>query len=285
MERKKKTLSLIHYASVADMVRETDAAYKSERNAKIAEKFRTREDQAWHGIAGGMDAVKRAILEGFPEGERTVSAFRDKLHDKLPRALGHARAKVRKDLGDELDYHAMLKGNTDRAWTASTRQIRRGSGVLRIVVDIGANAHTSAERLRWRGVAGAALCETMRKAGYSLEIVAAFGIEEADVDDTMNQAISVTIKPRNAPLDNGLLAATVCLPGFFRTVGLCAIVRACDDADKAVDSGLGHYLDVSGVLPVPDKVTQIFVPGNVASEEEALNWVRDTVTLLQGARA
>ena len=281
----RKQLTLVHYASVADMVRETGTVYKSERNAEIAEKFKTKDDQAWYGISGGMDAVKRAILVGFPDGERAVSAFRDKLHDKLPRALGHVRAKVRKDLGDELDYHAMLKGSTDKAWTASTRQIKRGSGVLRIVVDIGANAHTSASALRWRGVAGAALCETMRKAGYSLEIVAAFGIEDADVNGSLSEAISVTIKPRNAPLDNGLLAATVCLPGFFRTVGFCAIVRACDNANKAVDSGLGHYLDVSGVLPVPDKVTQIFVPGKVASEEEALNWVKDTVTLLQGARA
>ena len=285
MARNKKTLSLIHYASVADMVGEMDTDYKSDHNAEIAERSNIMGDYAWHGINGGFNAVKRAILEGFPDGERTVSAFRDKLHDKLPRALGHARTKVRKDLGDELDYHAMLKGNTDRAWTASTRQIKRGSGVLRIVVDIGANAHTSADKLRWRGVAGAALCETMRKAGYSLEIVAAFAIENADAGCTMNQAISVTIKPRNAPLDNGLLAATVCLPGFFRTVGFCAIVRACDNAGKLVASGLGRYLDVSGVLPVPDKVTQIFVPGDVASEEAALEWVKDTVTLLQGARA
>jgi hypothetical protein len=284
-KKKKKELALVHYESVAEMVAETVKPYASKRNSEIATKFNLRDDYRWHGIEGGLSAVKRAIVEGFPEGERTVSEFRDKLHDKLPRALGHSRAKVRRDMGDELDYHAMLKGNNDRAWTTSTRQIRRGSGVLRVVVDIGANAHTSASALRWRGVAGAALCETMRKAGYSLEIVAGYGIEDADAGDTMNLGVSVVIKPRNAPIDNGLLAATVCLPGFFRTAGFSAIVRAADNAGKSCDSGLGHYLDISGILPVPDKVTQIFVPGNVASEEDALNWVKDTVTLLQGARA
>lgn len=282
---KKKELVLVHYESVAEMVAEMDKPYASERNGNIAAKFNLRYDYRWHGIEGGLYAVKRAIVEGFPEGESTVSEFRDKLHDKLPRALGHARAKVRRDMGDELDYHAMLKGNNDRAWTASTRQIKRGSGVLRIVVDIGANSHTSASALRWRGVAGAALCEIMREAGYSLEIVAGYGIEDADAGDTMNLGVSVVIKPRNAPIDNGLLAATVCLPGFFRTVGFSAIVRAADNAGKQCDSGLGHYLDISGILPVPDKVTQIFVPGDVASEEDALKWVKDTVTLLQGARA
>ena len=282
---KKKELALVHYDSIAEMVAEIDKPYASERNGKIAAEFKERNDYRWHGIEGGLAAVKRAIVEGFPEGERTVSEFRDKLHDKLPRALGHARAKVRRDMGDELDYHAMLKGNNDRAWTASARQIRRGSGVLRIVVDIGANAHTSASALRWRGVAGAALCETMRKAGYSLEIVAGYGVKDVGVGDTMSLGVSVVIKPRNSPIDNGLLAATICLPGFFRTVGFSAIVRAVDNADKECDSDLGRYLDISGILPVPDKVAQIFVPKNVASEEDALKWVKDTVTLLQGARA
>jgi hypothetical protein len=59
-------------------------------------------------------------------------------------------------------------------------------------------------------------------------------------------------------------------------------VRAADNIGQEVESALGHYLDVSGVLPVPDKVAQIFVDNSVINEASARKWVRDTVKLLQG---
>ena len=97
--------------------------------------------------------------------------------------------------------------------------------------------------------------------------------------------MSCVIKPRSSQVDKGFLAATVCLPGFFRVLGFASIVRTCDNAGLVADGALGQYLAVSGLLPVPDKVTQLCVPGEVMDKESALKFVRESVTLLQGARA
>lgn len=259
--------------------------FKLPENGALVQKYLTGDkERSWYGMDGGAPAVLRAQVDGYPEGERTIRAFHDEIAASLPRALGHHRTKKRAAFGDELDVHAMNRGQFDRAWTSSSRTIRAGSGVLRLVIDICANAAVDAAALQWRGIAGLSLAEVMGKAGYSVEIVAAWG---AKLWGGRNQLMvgSVVVKPRSTQADFGLLAATVALPGFFRTLGFASLVRACDDMGKIADSSLGTYADVSGLLPVPDKVTQIIVPGEVISKEKAVDWVKQTVALLQGARA
>lgn len=233
---------------------------------------------------GGYTAAQALsmLTTGNPEGEAVIRSFHDRMAASLPRAEGHQRTKRRGAIGDELDIHAVNRGACDRAWSYASRSIKRGSGILRLVIDICANGSTSADSLRWRGIAGLALAEVMSKAGYSVEIVAAFAVSRYDYHNSRNLTCSIVVKPRTSQADLGLLAATVALPAFFRTLGFAAICIEADRNKVSVDSGLGHYLDVSGVLPVPDKVTQLFVDGSVCSEQKAVEWVRQSVVLLQG---
>ena len=282
------TNHFLHFASVSDLRHDASLPCRHSLNTEhiasyLSEKNQGGGDMRWYGIEGGAPAVLKALVSGYPAGERKVEAFRNEIVASLPRALGHHRAKQRGEFGDELDIHSVYRGALDKAWTSSVRRIRKGTGVLRLVVDIGGNAHTSANELQWRGVAGMSLAEVMSKAGYSVEIVAAQAV--ADPAKQINTIMSCVIKPRSSQVDKGLLAATVCLPGFFRVLGFASIVRNCDNAGLIADGGLGHYLAVSGLLPVPDKVTQLCVPGEVMDKNSALNFVRESVTLLQGARA
>lgn len=284
------TNHFLHFASVSDLRHDASLPCKHERNAeRIASYLDGRNhdggEMHWYGINGGAPAVLKALVNGYPEGEAKVEAFHNEIVASLPRALGHHRAKRRGEFGDELDIHSVYRGALDKAWTSSVRRIRKGTGVLRLVIDIGGNAHTRADELQWRGVAGMSLAEVMSKAGYSVEIVAAQAVGTPDRDNKINAIMSCVIKPRSSQVDKGLLAATVCLPGFFRVLGFASIVRNCDNAGLVADGGLGHYLAVSGLLPVPDKVTQLCVPGEVMDKDSALKFVRESVTLLQGARA
>ena len=280
------TTIFLHYPSVADLRHMAQSEpFKKSENATLVQKYLTGTKGCdWYGMDGGAAAVLRAQVDGYPEGERTIRAFHDEIAASLPRALGHHRAKKRGAFGDELDVHAMNRGQFDRAWTSSTRAIRAGSGILRLVVDVCASGETSASAMRWRGIAGLSLAEVMGKAGYSVEIVAAWAAKLYGVEDCY-ACCSTVVKPRTTQADFGLLAATVALPGFFRILGFAALVRAYDDMGKIADSSLGSYADVSGLLPVPDKVTQIIVPGSVVSKQSAVDWVKQTVTLLQEARA
>lgn len=273
----------LFYPSVAALRASVEAPFEHHANKALVDKHltdsRTRED--WHGIAGGAPAVLRCLTDGYADGERDMRAFHASIAVKLPRAIGINRTRVNGAMGDELDIHAVNRGTVDRAWSSSQRRLRKGNSALRLVIDICANGSTEASALRWCGIAGLSLAEVMSKAGYSVEIVAAMGVNEHACRHQMT--MSTVVKARNATPDYGLLAATVCLPGFFRTLGFASIVRAADDVGSVCYSGLGNYLDVSGVLPVPERVTQIIVPGSIRTEKTATEWVNDTVRLLQGA--
>lgn len=271
-----------HYANVSELRHEAAQPMKRQRNENRRVKYMNSENSSWLGIDGGARAAIAALTDGYPAGESAVRAFHEQIKVDLPRAEGHHRAKMRGSFGDEVDVHAVNRGQLDRAWTSSTRAVRKGSGVLRLVVDIGANGRTRADELRWRGIAGLSLSEVMGRAGYSVEIVASFAVQDICRASNPRVMVSCVVKPRSTQADYGLLAATVALPAFFRVLGFTSIIRAADRQDVDVDDGLGHYLDISGVLPVPDKVTQMFVPQHVISESTAAEWIRQTVKLLQG---
>lgn len=271
----------VSYPSVASLFAMIEQPCKNPKNAaliKVHVKTR-KEGDSWYG-AGLTTAAQTmaAIREGYPQGEAQVRAFHDKIAATLPRAIGHHRTIVRGDMGDHLDIHAVNSGRVDRAWTSSKRRLKKGSGILRLCIDLGANGNISAKDIQWRGVAGIALSEIMGKAGYSVEIVGCFAISETPADMT----ISVTLKPRTSQPDFGLLAATACLPGFFRTLGFAAIIRENDNQKRRAGNGLGQYADVSGLLPVPERVTQLFVPGTIRNEATATEWINQTIKLLQG---
>jgi hypothetical protein len=170
-------VNILHFDSVADCVDDSRKPFVLKHNAKVCHErvaARREEPTSWYGIDGGPDDITRMVeTTGYSEGGSLISTMCDSIVDSLPPALGVRRKKRRSDAGDEYDIHAAMLGAHDRAWTRSHRELRRGAGIARVVVDICANATTSAESLRWRGVAGIALCTMLRKAGYSVEVLAA----------------------------------------------------------------------------------------------------------------
>jgi hypothetical protein len=276
----------LHYPTVAAMVSDCSAPFTMSGNAADALRYtmknecKTGEDvKQWYGMTEGVDGVKRAIVGGFPESEDAMRHMMEELKVTLPRALGHNRAKHRGMFGDEVDVHAMNRGNFDRAWTRSTRQIKQGSGILRLCIDIGGNASQSAEGMRWRGIAGIALAQVMEKAGYAVEIVGCFACSM--IARNVDCVVSYIAKPHNSRADLGFLAATVALTGFFRTYGFAQIARAADNAGELVFKNLGHYMDPSGVMDAPEKVMQLMVSPRIDDRESAISWVRESVGLLQ----
>ena len=282
-----KNLNHTFFASVAELRAMLDAPWNEKSNKKLATSHMERDNGAsWHGIDGGAKAVVACVENGYDIGEKAIREFSEAIKAALPRAVGVNRVKVKGDSGDDLDVHAVNRGDFSRAWTSSKRRVRTGSTSLRLCIDIGANASMNADALQWRGIAGLALAEIMTKAGYNVEIIACCAIRDHWVgSDNEATTFSVVVKDRNARPDLGLLAATVALPGFFRSYGFAALIRSADDMKQKANSGLGRYLDVSGVLPVPERMTQLFVQGTVHDRASAIDWVKQSVTLLQGARA
>lgn len=283
--------ALSHYGSVAEMAADCiDRRMARPYNREI---FASACESPRHGYYGGVNwygvptlaDVKRCLREGYPEGAAKVDALYDVVAPTLPRAVDFRRQRVRGEQGDALDIHAVNRGALDKAWETVRRKARAGTGLIRIAVDIAGNCIVNAENLQWRGVAALALSRAMSKAGYSVEVVAGqagvgmFGYSGRGV----HGVTTVTVKPRNAAVDTATLAATVCLPGFFRYSGFASIIRQSDDLGFDCDSSLGRCVKLESVLPVPEKITQIVVPETVSTQATAEAWVREAVGLLQGA--
>lgn len=240
----------------------------------------------WYGMQGGADAVMSAMLRGFPEGETKVEKLMRSLDGKLPRAVGIGRKLVRGAQGDELDIHAVNRGDISRAWSSRQRQIKKGKTALKIVADIGGNRSSSADSLQWRGIAAIALSEIMTKAGYGTELVAAWAVR-GHWDNSRSRpvaGIECVVKARGVSADRGLLAATLALTGFFRTVGFAAIIRSADNEGKLCDSTLGCHVDVEQVIPAVPYVVNLFVPASINCESDAVNWIKSTVSMLQSVK-
>lgn len=271
----------LFYPSVAAAKAAAMGNYQLPENGKLAAATLRRDtdnSRTWYGMAGGAKAVLASLIDGNADAESKVRQFHEAVKQSLPRAVGVNRHIVRGSMGDELDIHAVNRGIVDRAWSSRQRKLRKGSSILRLCIDICANSGTDAADLAWRGLAGLALSEIMTKAGYSVEIVAALAVGRHASGQTMTAC--TVIKPRTSSADIGLLAATVGNAGFFRTIGFCQIIMAADQVGKEANDSLGSYLDVSGILPVPDKVAQIFVSGRIHDRKTAMSWIHDTMKLL-----
>jgi hypothetical protein len=269
------------FGSIADMRDWINSPTRLEGNEKFMLSLREyNHDRTWYGFKNYATALS-AISDGDPIGALQISTLTQKLKTKLPRAQGHKRVKFRGDEGDELDIDAVYRGDLSRAWEGTRREVRRGSGIIRIMVDIGGNSCMSADELRWRGIAGVALSEIITKAGYSVEITA--GSAVTNVAESTDAAWSVAIKSRNAKSNLGRLSAAIGSPALFRTLGFDALVKCADENNKLAKSNLGRYTELSSVLPVPQTVTQLMVPGMVTSETSAIDWIKQSIQLLQGA--
>lgn len=273
------------YGSVSEMRAMLDAHCKLESNARIIKEyvFERFSGRTWYGLNNGKACID-ALTDGYPEGETAIARMRESIKGKLPHAVGVGRTLTRGYQGDELDIHAVNRGDLGNAWTSRQRKVRRTLTNIRILVDIGGNAATNASSLAWRGVAAATLAEVMTKARYNTEIIAAWATwGSIDGWDGVNLNACV-IKPFGASLNLSILAATVGLAGFFRTLGFAAIIRAADEMGLNANSSLGHYSDAAESFPDDGKVMRIAVPGNISDAEMAKAWLKETVELIESVK-
>ncbi len=276
----------LHFDSLSACVDDTRRPFNRSANNRLFNftVVNRHESPSWFGVEGGSPAVANMVeFTGYPEGGRMISAMSDSLQASLPPALGIRRKKRRADSGDEYDVHAAMRGAHDRAWIQSHREMRHGLGVVRIIVDICADAGTHATALSWRGVAGITLCTILRQAGYSVEIVAAMGVNNAFKRETL--LWTCVVNSRHGSVDIDSLAAVLALPGFFRTYGFAGIIRAADNFKADANSRLGRSVPVSNIYEPRGDCIELIVPNEVLDEDKARDWINESIALLQGDTA
>lgn len=273
-----------HFASLAEFVAFGEGTLTRSPNktvrANVENGASWTSPQDWYGVES-LDAVKVALSQGWKEGADAIEELYGKMAAALPRAIDVRRHRVRADQGEELDIHAVYRGDLSRAWSHTTRALRHGTSLVRVIVDVCDNSGVRAEQLRWRGVAALALTRILQRAGYSVEIVAAMAGRGEATDAANDRAIqSVVVKPRHVVQDTNLLAAVVALPGFFRYYGFKAIIRAADVDGYTTNDGLGSALRVDSCVEPDPRVLQTVTPA-LSHREAVEKWILQTVKLFQ----
>jgi len=279
-----RTIPHIHYASIAECKADLTAPWALPENGNRAAGYinDNHGGKDWYGVSS-VSAMAKALEQGHAEGVTAIDDMLGKIAAKLPKAVGIGRRLVRGDQGDELDIHAVNRGDISRAWSSRRRLIKRGKSAVRIVCDIAGNSSVDASTLQWRGVAALCVAEIMTGAGYKTEIVA--GMSTSGTASGLPEVLTtITVKSMGTQPDKGLLAAALCLAGFFRTWGFVAIIRHADNAGKHVTSGLGHSSRLDTQLPPDARFTQIVVSHDVRNLETATAWIVSTVKMLQSVK-
>lgn len=237
----------------------------------------------WFGLMN-YEAVFKAVEQG--NQQLTDKLLEHSITRKLPAAIGIGRQLFRSDMGDELDIHAVNKGDVSRAWSSKRRVVKRARSNIKIVVDIGANCNVEASVLQCRGLAGAGLAMALEKAGYSVAVLGAFALNGAINNDNRQIVCTVQIKPAVGRISAGILASTVCLAGFWRTYGFAAILKTVDDMGLVADSNLGRVTAVQPLLLDEPATLSIVVPVSVVNDRTATEWIAQTIKMIEaGSRA
>ena len=202
----------------------------------LEDEYRTqtpRRRKEWLGV-GSMPELHEIMATGWTAGRKKMDKISAEISAALPRVRKARRRVTRAPQGDELDIHAVRAGSLDKAWRRMRRQDGPGqkkAQVVRVVLDLTCSSAEGSSTLFWAPAVGLLMAERLMKAGYAVEILAAWAtsnvlasLKDRDEGGAADHVTySVTLKSAHGPLIRDNLAL-VALAGFFRTAGFKAML-------------------------------------------------------------
>lgn len=233
----------------------------------------------WYGAAPAI--AQQRVIKGWPEGADKIKKALEALQITVPMSV--RRRLQRTDQGDELDIHAVNRGDLSHAWTARHRRRSRSKLQVRLVLQLNLLARTDAEELFWRGAAAVRFADLLTEAGYSVEIVGAVASKKVS-GFASNDTVLATfpVKPADAPLDIAALTGVVANAGFHRIYGFrwyYAVAPDLHGHPGAATSDAEGTVFTEANLEA-DGVKTFRVPYGVLNQSSAEAWLRSAVEAL-----
>lgn len=204
-----------------------------------------RRDEVRPGSYYGKDTKDLAYLldlhkNGWPEGVSKAMELADEIRDAVPQAEKPRRRPRWSDQGDEVSMHRVYNGMLDRAWRSTRKVQAEGPKVISIDVDVGHNAHVSAESLFWSGACAVAITDVLEDMGYRVELFA------TAVTWEQNRACitRLVVKRADEPLNINSVAALAAHVATFRY----HILKAWCRAPWGIGYGYGNSTEITECL-------------------------------------
>lgn len=194
----------------------------------------------WYGVPTYQD-VERVVRDGWPEG---LARMEEMLKHEIPQLVGIKRKLRRGDHGDEIDIHAVNRGQLDRAWSRRARtHALNGHGHKTILFNNMTRSDIKAETLFWRGAAMVKVSDALTEAGYDVEIIVQKSNINVDLYESVRICDTFTLKPMHMPLNKMAVATVVCLAGFTRVFGFRHLTRIQEHINRTLGIAVTHLPD------------------------------------------
>jgi hypothetical protein len=236
------------------------------------------ESRKWFG-ADSQKEYEDRLKFGWGEGVDKLREIATK--EIQPTSL--RKKRVRADQGDELDIHAVYRGDLSKAWSKTKRQHKLGGmRSIALVCNLSCNAGEDAKNLFYRGASVLKLAEALSEAGYSVAIYGATA--SSDVGSTHFKMVQVVeIKAEDHALDTSTLASLIAMPAYKRVKLHGAMLEECDRRNVDAHAGLGSNasdLIVKEIkkLPISDNA---FIQPEVNSKESAERWIDSVMSKIE----
>lgn len=215
--------------------------------------------------------VQKKMRDGWPEGRDRMNELRSKISEIEVTPQDRRRRMVRRDMGDNLDIHAVYAGRLDVAWRVAKRTTSQGPQRIDICANMVCSGFEHADILFWRGAAAAVLTDLLESAGYMVRLVVGFG-------GSMNgekTSCRIIVKDHGQPFDITSCSATI-MPGFFRALGHAWISSHCKGrmSEGGISVGQGNI-----------EPNEILISHSVRDHGTALAFVNETIAKINAGKS
>lgn len=264
------------YGSLRDYMTAAQAEPRNAANAELTGKWdRGEELQAhWAGASTTADAVAQMTTR-YEAGDAIISRVeKAALSIKLPPKMDPRRRRVRGDQGDELDIHAVWRGQSDTAWSRMGKREVTSPPMVSIVINSIIQADNDKTVISYRGAVGIVLCQLLERAGYRVRLIVARG-GEARSSGAGDEKFScrATIKDYGKPLDRETVACAT-HPAMQRVIGIRWTWAQKHHKGTLGGSGVGEAIREKG---------EVFISSEVSNERTAIAKIQSVIAELSGA--
>ena len=277
-----KKSTVVLYDSVFEPAKSTkfDLSHNKEIFDSVTNRHHYDQSDAlrWFG-ANSQSQYEDRLKHGWGEGVDKLREIATK--EIQPTSL--RRKRIRGDQGDELDIHAVYRGDLSRAWTKTKRQHKLGGmRSISLVCNLSCNCKANAEDLFFRGASVLKLTEALSEAGYSVAIYGGTGAEKIG-DANFKMAQFVEIKAEDHALDVSALASLIAMPAYKRISLHGGMIEEADLRGTRIDSGLGSnssefMTQAVKQLPISQNA---FIQPEVNSKQSAEAWIDSVMAQIE----
>ena len=233
------------FDSIAEIAATPTNKASATRHRQVLNKnHESEEGVSWFGLANKTLTLEAIASNGWQSGASKLEGVLSDIAGsmELP-AVRKRKQKTQGDTGDTLDFDRWRTGETDKAWTSIRKSGNQlGGNIIRLYVNIGANADINASDLFWSGATGVLVTNALENAGYRVEIIGFVSVANlfySHAKNARNAFVAVPIKRAEEQLNIEFMASTIALPGFFRTYLFHALVTFTDLGTE-INDGLGR---------------------------------------------